>query len=222
VSLYGVDIPSIAGNILPPDKRNTNMLAFVKALVSPIQYVVNLFLGSYRSGSPAPIWTSGAYPLGVRVRYNFAVYEAIVDGTTDVPTVATSWRLVQSNFIGVSERVLYNGQKVILEYALNKWFGTNFVQPNGTSDIYVTTNTVAAYPFLVGATEDLSSSTYYANSTEYIIDSYSFTGNYRLTIHMPSAVYTALSTVSAMRDPIVRAFADKYIPAGISYNIVTY
>jgi hypothetical protein len=223
-SIYNVDYGSLGAELLPPNKRQPRMLAFVRALLSALQYVLNLFLFSYRTGSPMAAWSNvTTYSAGQRVQYNRSIYESLSNSNTATPTNAAWWRLVQTNFLGVEERMAYSGQKVVIEYALNRYFSTAFVQPGaGTSDIYLTTNTPPVYPFIVGAVNASTSTTYPTYSTEMVLNSYSFTGNYRFTIHMPTAVYTALSSVSAARDKIVRSFADNYVPAGIAYNIVTY
>jgi hypothetical protein len=224
MSIYTVDFGSLGAELLPPNKRKPRMLAFIKALLAPLQYVLNLFLQSYRTGAPVGAWSGAAtYSAGQRVRYNQAVYESLINLNTATPTDTASWRRILANFIGVEERMAYNGQKVVLEYALNRYFSTNFLQPGtGTSDIYLTTNTPPVYPFIVAALPGVSSTTYPAYSTEVILNSYSFTGNYRFTIHIPVGVYTALSTIPSSRDLIVRGFADNYVPAGVAYNITTY
>lgn len=222
-SIYTVDYASLGTELLPPDKRKTNMRAFVTAILSPVQYALNLFLGSYRTGNPSAPWVAGTYAKGARVQYGRAIYESLADSNTAIPSDTNWWRQIQANFLGVEERVKYNGQKVVLEYALNRYFSTTFVQPGaGTSDIYITTNTPPAYPFVVGALIATSSTTYPTYSTEFVLNGYTFIGNYRMTIHMPSGVYTALSTTTSARDNIVRQFVDTYIPAGISYQIVVY
>ena len=224
MSIYTVDTGSLGAELLPPDKRQPRMLAFVRAILSALQYVINLFLQSFRTGNPSPIWSSlSTYSKGQRVQYNRSVYESLIDANVATPTNTTSWRKIQANFLGVEERQAYNGQKVVLEYALNRYFSTTFVQPGaGTSDIYLSTNTPPVYPFISAGVSGASSTTYPTYSTEMVLNTYSFTGNYRFTIHVPTAVYTALSTVSGARETIVRSFVDNYVPAGITYNITTY
>jgi hypothetical protein len=178
-------------------------------------------MNSFRTGSTATLWTAGTYALGAQVIYQNQVYESSKTSNTDTPPSAT-WRLIQTNYIGVFEQVAYNGQKIVLEYALNKWFKTTFRQPPSVSDIYITLNTLPIYPFIVGGNEQNSSSVFNNTSSEFVINAYSFTNNYRATINFPSAVYSALSSVVSARDKIVRAFVNQYIPAGITYQIVTY
>jgi hypothetical protein len=108
---------------------------------------------------------------------------------------------------------------VVLEYALNKWFGTVFRQPPTLSDIYILNNAVLTPVFVVGASEDESSDIFGDISSEFIIDDYDFTTAYAFSIYIPTAVYDALG---AAKESIVRNFADKYVIAGILYNITPY
>lgn len=208
--------------MLPPDKRFRRTVAWVKILLSPIQYLRDLWFGSYRTGSTAPVWVAGTYAKYAQVRYNKIVYESLKNGNTDVPTVATSWKIVQQNFIGLSERILYTGEKLLLEYAMNKWFGTVFRQPNNVSDIYITNNTISIAVFRSANTENFSSVVYANVSSEYVINQYSFTLAYNFTINCPLAVFNALDPTLVNNEKIFRSFVDKYVPAGITYNIVTY
>lgn len=221
-TIYDIDFEGFSEQMLPVDKRTTRTIAWLKALLSPIQYLRDLFFGSYRTGSDAPLYTAGTYAKYARVRYNKIVYESLKAGNTDLPTVTASWKIVQQNFIGLSERVLYNGQKLTLEYAMNTWFGTTFRQPNNQSDIYITNNTLAIPVFRVARIESGSSVVFNDYSSELVINNYSFAVQFNFTINCPVAVYNALDAVAANREKIFRSFVDKYVPAGITYNIVTY
>jgi len=115
------------------------------------------------------------------------------------------------------------GEKLNLEFALNTWFDTVFRQPPAVSDIYLVTNAIAVSPvFRVGASELESTSVYSNISTELVINDYTFTDEYNLSIMVPVAVYNALGSTNDIRDSIIRNFADKYVNAGITYDIITY
>jgi hypothetical protein len=222
-TIYDIDYSKYAVQMLPPDKRFTKQVAWVKILLSPIQYLRDLFFGSYRTGSTVSIWVnSSPYSKYAQVIYNKIVYESLINNNSDLPTVTTSWRVVQPNFIGLSERILYNGSKVVLEYALNKWFGTVFRQPNNVSDIYITNNSISISPFRVGGLESISSTVNNLTSSEFIMQSYTLTVTANFTIHCPVAVYNALDTGMINNEKIFRAFVDRYIPAGVTYSITTY
>lgn len=221
-TIYDIDFSKFAPQMLPPDKRFTRSVAWVKILLSPLQYLRDLWFGSYRTGSTAPAYAAGTYAKYAQVRYNKIVYESLKSGNTDLPTVTASWKVVQQNFIGLSERILYTGQKLTLEYAMNTWFGTTFRQPTNVSDIYITNNTLAIPVFRVAGDEDSSSVVFNETSSEFVINDYNFAVQFNFTINCPVAVYNALDTVAANREKIFRAFVDQYVPAGLTYNIVTY
>lgn len=224
MSIYDIDYSQTGPLLLPPDKRNRGLKSFVKVLLSPMQWDADLHFKDYRIGSLAPGWlNSTTYAKYDRVKYNFAIYESI--GSTNLnhlPTDTNYWFVVQPNFIGISERVLYNGITLTLTYALNKRFGTLFRQPNNVSDIYIGNNVPPIPPFIFGYSESNSSSFFPQISTEYFINSYSFTTNYNFNINVPVAVYNALDPFPANRDKIFRAFVNGIIPAGITFNIITY
>ena len=210
--------------MLPPDKRFTKIVAWVTVLLSPVQYLRDIWFGSYRTGSTATAWVNtNPYPKYALVKYtNKVIYESLVDNNTAVPTDATKWRVAQQNFIGLSERIQYNGQKLVLEYAMNKWFGTTFRQPPNIPDIYITRNSIPVSVFRCGGIEHISSIVYTTTSSEYIINSYTLTLGSNFIIHCPVATYNALANTDAQRDKIFRAFVDLYLPAGITYTIQVY
>lgn len=222
MSIYDINFNTLATETLPPDKRFTRMVAFVRILLSPLQYLNNLWFVGYRTGTTAPAYTSGTYAKYAQVKYNKIVYESLVAGNTALPTDTTKWKVVQQNFIGLFERITYNGQKLVLEYALNKWFGTTFRQPPSVSDIYVSTNSIGIPVFRIGGTESISSSVSNASSSEFVINNYTIAVQYNFTIYVPVAVYNALDSTMLNNEAIFRSFANKYIPAGLTYNITTY
>lgn len=224
MSIYDIDYTDVGNQLLPPDKRGAYMRSWVATLFKPLQYLSNLWLNDYRAGSSAaPFLISTTYAIGDKVLYKASVYESIVAGNLGhTPPNDAYWVRVQDNFIGVFERVQYNGNTLILTYALNKYFGTTFRQPPNVSDIYLQANAKPADVFIVGATEAQSSVVFSNNSSEFVINGYTFTDYANLTIFMPVAVYNALDTVAANREKIVRNFADRYIVAGIIYQVQTY
>jgi hypothetical protein len=110
----------------------------------------------------------------------------------------------------------------VLEWAMNKWFGTTFRQPPNVSDIYITNNSVPIEVFRCGGIEDISSVVYSNNSSEFVINNYSFTVAFNFTINVPEAVFNALDPTLVNNEKIFRAFVDRYVPAGVTYTIQTY
>lgn len=224
-TIYDINFNNAAPSLLPPDKRFVKQVQWVRMLLSSLQYLRDLWFGSYRTGSIAPIWVNSApYAKYQQVKYsvNNQIYESLINNNSDIPTVATSWQVVQTNFIGLSERILYNGQTLVLTYAMNKWFGTTFRQPNAQSDIYITNSTVPVAFFRSSSVEKASSSVSTGSSSEFVVNAYTFAPPINFTIYCPVAVYNALDPSLVNNNKIFRGFVDKYVPAGITYTITTY
>ncbi|HWB91962.1 MAG TPA: hypothetical protein VG605_08925 [Puia sp.] len=223
MSIYDVDFSKAGPQLLPPDKRKPRLVALVAAFLSALQWLRDLWFTSFRTGPTAQNWLSTTtYAKYDQVVYGIYVYMSLRDNNTDVPTTAQSWIMVLSNFIGMSERILYNCQTLVLTYALNKRFMTTFRQPPNVSDIYIGTFAKPVSVFVVGGIEANSSKVYTSGSSEYVIDAYSFADYVNMTIYVPVAVYDSLDPVDANRQIIIRSFADKYMAAGIIYTITTY
>jgi len=228
MSIYDITYSQKAIELIPPDKRDVENIVWVQSLLNQNQYIRDKYLGDYNTGATYPLWAiATAYSKGNRVIYKGAVYESLTNSNTgNQPIEGQYWTLYQKNFIGVAERVYYNGQKIVLEWALNKWFNTTFRQPPLVSDIFIDTNTPALTCFIVGASADgittNSSSIFSDRSSQYIEYTYNAPIFYNATINIPIIVYTALDAVAINREKIVRNFADLYFPAGITYNIAAY
>lgn len=199
--------------LLPPHKRKPKYLALIRVLSEPMQYLHDLFFTDYLNGSNAPIYIAGLYNPGDRVRWiDNGIYEAIVVTGND-PSIASDWMRVQDVFIGLNERAAYNSQKIVLEFLLNRYFAPN------TTDIYITNNPLNNNVFIIGETEFQSSIVYASEfySTNFVRDAYAF-NTFSFTVFIPTAVFAALNN----EEGVIRAIADKYVLAGITYDIQTY
>lgn len=223
-SIYDITYANRVVDLLPPDKRYIRMVQYLRAMVKELQKLHTDIFTEYRLGSTASAWLVGStYTMGNRVNYAGRVYESIKDSNTgNLPTDTAYWRLFLNSSIGVEERLMYNHQTLVLEYACNRRFGTVFRQPPLQSDIYIGTNVPSVPVFVVGGVEDNSSVTYSVTSSEYIINSYNFTAFNNFTVYVPLAVYNAVSADNAAREKIFRNFIDQYNTAGIRYNVATY
>jgi len=219
--IYDINYPQQLIELLPPDKRYKNIVAWLTACsTSTLQYLRDALLGDYRNGSTVSGWAAGTYARGAKVNYKKGIYVSLADGNTALPTDTNNWYLQQDFFIGLNERLMYNGDNLVLTYALNKWFQTTFRQPgNGVSDIYITTNAIAANVFVVGYDEHESSAAGFDGSDQYVTNNYTFGTQFNAVINVPSAVYAALGTAA---EALVRSFVDTYIYAGVTYTIITY
>jgi hypothetical protein len=213
-SFYDIDFNKFAIKLLPPDKRYTRLVAFVRVLLSPLQYNRNITFGTYRTGNPAPVWVAGTYNKYDQVQYRKAVYESLKAGNTATPDDAAAWRLIQADFLGMDERIKYNGQRLVIEYALNKYLGTTFRQPPLTSDTTISLIPPVLAGFLIGQT--VAESVGQTTSSATIGLPSPFYQAYNFNILTPSAVLAANSVEG------IRAFVRRYIPASINFQITPY
>lgn len=221
--MYVLDYLIAIQDLLVPDKRTDNIVAFNNGLVgNTSQLHINLFSTYKNANFSLTEWSAGTYVRNYLVRYGKSIYISAIAGNTDEPTFTDNWVLVSENYLGSDFRLAIRGEKLILEYALNVWFETTFRQPPSVSDIYITTNTILNDVFRVGDTEFASSKVSDLRSTELVGNSYTFSAQYNMTIHVPTAVYNALATTTDAREAIFRNFADRYVNAGLTYNIITY
>ncbi len=123
--------------------------------------------------------------------------------------------IVTNEFIGASERIKYSSQKLLFEYALNKSLFT--------TGIYIENNFIASdVVFLMGNSGEVSSLMpnssvnqihYLGNTPNYVTDTNDF------TIYVPTIWYASLGTYN---EQLIRNIADKYVLAGITYNVTAY
>lgn len=212
-----IDYVNLITNLLPPDKRTPVRIAFLTAYAQRIAVDSSIYFQQYIQGSSDQMYAPGTYSRRAIVIYNGQVFQSKFDNNNALPTDATMWRLIAPSFIGVDQRISFRVEKIIFEYALNLRFNTVFRQPPGTSDIYITTNYKNLNAFIVGYTEAGASDIGYdatVNAIGDVNDDYS--PYYQLTINVPTAVYAAVGLGA------IKSFADKYVVAGIFYNVVTY
>jgi hypothetical protein len=112
----------------------------------------------------------------------------------------------------LKERILYNGSKLVLEYALNKQYGTVFRHPAAQSDIYITQLSSVIDGFLVGNSEAFCSSIGATTSSDFIGSIYTSVYLNHFQINIPTAAYTT--------DKAIRNFVNQYIPSSIKFTIV--
>lgn len=230
-TIYDIDFNLQAENIIPPDKRKTKLLAYLKALVLPVQILRDRFFNWYANGlTPgidADFWVlgMGVGPEEYVIGPDNAVYECVnslgVSPSMIAPGLDTeNFVKIQDVYIGLRERLKYNSRKIVLEYILNKWFR---VDPLPSDQIYIENHEIYGTFFILGETGETSSSM--ADSS--LNQSY-FLGNvytydpYAFTIWVPAAVFAAIDPDPTTAENIVRSIADKYVIAGMIYNVDTY
>lgn len=184
---------------------------------------------------------AGIAPIGGYIVPQNPPASALVNGASALAWLSGYyWIPVQPNFIGANERASYSCNKIIFEYALNKWFGGTFRQPSaGVSDIYLVTNTdtnnqLYIYSSVVG---DAIFSTP-RQDTQFEFSQTPSATVVDFNMYFPVAMYNALVDTSVeaavgagyiakpstytLRNARVRSFADTINCAGMVYNIITY
>ena len=214
---YDININPVIIELLPPDKRKSNTLQLVNALFSPLQWARNLLFDTYYNGLTVLNYEVREYSYLEQAVYQKKVYSSLIDGNNNLPTDSVTWLMIQDNFIGVKERLLYNGSRLVLEYALNKQFGSVFRQPDNISDIYITNNDPILDGFIVGETDDYCSSVGQTTSSDAIGGDLPYIYINNFTINIPTAVLDLTETGNTES---VRNFVNKYIPASIKYEII--
>lgn len=216
-------------NMLPLEQRLPYWKIFVRSLVSPIVWLYELFNFYMYNSVDTGYWSSiVTYSTGDKVRDISGVYESLVDGNLNNAITDTAyWYKVLDYFIGADERAVYNGRKINFEWELNRYFGTTFVQPDDPvtptpSEIFISNKVITQTSFITGSND--ASVVYSYSSSGYVFGTevYGFASSYNFYIHIPLAVYNALGSTDAIRESIVRAFADKYTAVGTFYSIITY
>lgn len=231
MGLYDININSQSTDLIPVEKRSVENKRLLVSLLSVFSRQWNIFL-AYLKGADNPlsanIWAAGTYTLGNYIIYQPTgqVYECTVASTTEIPSTSTDWKLVLDSFIGTNESQYFNGSVEMLVYALNRRFSTTFVNdPNvQTSDIYLETLTDSDAMFQIGYTDSESSAIgeITVNTTEQLTYNDTVSYNNAFNIKIPVADYNALGATSAQRTASVKNFANKYIVAGIYYDVIPY
>lgn len=204
------------------------MIAWLTVLVKPAQLEQDLIANDYDNGSTAPFYSGIIYVPGDRViGTDNALYECIANVGGIPPPNAQYWLKLLDTYIGVQERIKYNGQKLVLEFALNRFFRTVFRQPVLISDIYIENNDWAEFFYIGGSNDDPTSHVYGGNNPGdgFVINDNN-AAQESFTIFIPESggspipgFYTSLQPYA---DQKIRAIADKYAIARVLYSISTY
>lgn len=225
-SIYDIDFDLQADNLNHPLRRKTKISAFLHSLVYPLQRLRDFFFNNYDVTATYSDYSGAtAYVYGDMVIWtDKCIYELIsATSTGNAPSDTANWIKLNDTFIGVSERVKYNSQKLLFEYALNKFFR---VAALPADQIYITNNLIDAGVNFLMNTGSSESSVMPLNSVYQIhymglMPTYQ-TSVYDYTIFVPAAVYAALGSTANDREYSIRNFADKYNLAGMQYDIQTY
>ena len=225
-----IDINDLAVQALPPNYRLPKFEIMSRALLSPLDTLNRIFI-DYQYGDAFTDWYSPtfAYSKGDKTKTLFGVYVSTQDGNIGndpLDNKSTYWYKILPCYIGATERSKYTANKIIFEYALNRYLGTTFrdytddlYTPN--SDIYIETDSPTVTSFVMYPDSASSSDMYPGFSTGYLLEPpvYSASSSYAFTIYVPAAFYASLGTTA---EQIIRSFADKLCVTGVTYTIATY
>ena len=238
MSTLQFDIPAYVENQLPPMYRLPKFRLLFIACLYAVQWRFENWK-EYQDGAAWPPYNPAhSYAAGERCMYLTGNYESLTAGNTgnNPATNATNWILINGDFIGMTERLKYNGKIITLTWALNRHFGTqwrnlpwpapyDFGTGTGTyPDIYITTVVPAKTSFLMHPTADKSSRMYPTGSTGLLINPplYAIATTYAFTVHVPIAVYNAQGSTDAIRSAVFNQFINKYKVVNTNFTIATY
>lgn len=217
MAIYDYDNQIVGEQLTPPVLRTTKQIAWINTLTAAVQNLWSLIFEDYRVGSVYPDYGFFTqYYVGDRVLFaDKSIYECISNSLNISCLDTTKWVKVNDIFIGSDERIKYSAQKLLFEYALNKFFIT--------SGIYITNNFIDVGDVFVMDTDSTESSvmpldSFYQEDYMDLTATYA-SGIYDYTIFVPIADYT---TLGSSANAIIRTFADKYNLAGMQYDIQTY
>lgn len=167
---------------------------------------------------------------------------------SDASSLTSQWVKISVDFRGTEERVKYNGSHLVLEYILNRFFQysvlaqplvfrqpTAFVAQNATpslsyytpkADIFIDINIIKNFAFIFA--NDISASFFKNNKQEnFYMNDFDFGAN-NLTIYVPNSGgspnpgwWTAFNA-DGNGEQRIRATANRYVIAGLNYDIQTY
>ena len=219
MALFDINFNQLAEHLIPPDKRLPKFRAFIRAILNGIHYNNTQFT-LYRDGSSNTYYDySIHYQQGDEVVFNGCKWTSAGNNFEHLPGTDTFWDLQEINPIGSNERIHYNGQKLLLEYALNRRVGLQFRQPGNISDIYITNNAIQNIGFPVGQSELNSAAYYLDHSIGGIVNETYVASSIQFTIHIPVTFYTTYFNDNFIS---FRSFVDQLIPAGLTYTCTTY
>ena len=225
MAIYDYDNQIVGEQLMPPVLRTDKQLSWINTLTAHVQNLWYLIFEDYRVGSVYPNFNiATTYDLGNRIIWDDkCIYEATSVTILGVgqsfsgvyPNNTVFWTKVNDIFIGSDERVKYSAQKLLFEYALNKFFIS--------SGIYITNNFIDVGDVFVMDTDSTESSvmpldSFYQEDYMDLTATYA-SSIYDYTIFVPIADYTSLGSSA---NAIIRTFADKYNLAGMQYDIQTY
>jgi len=231
-NIYKVDENYLVKSLLPPDKRQPIHTSWLEALNSQMQFINDKDV-AYIYGSTYSSWTSSAtYSLGARVFGGLTYNNNIFQSTTNLNhnnqlSNSNYWELFTDDRIGMTEKYMMMDEKITMEFALNRHFGTTFSQPNGVthstvrSTIYIDDNQLAATTFYMSPSNFNSSTMYPSSSSAYMNPigiQGGFYSNSNYTVWVPTWF---MPQIPGMTQSVIN-FVNKYNYYSITFDVKTY
>lgn len=229
---YDCDFALQAQRLTPITKRQDIRLAINECISAPIQRNRDNFFNYYVNGDDSAVWDIGTnYDRYDRVNYHNRIYECTDAIIAELPTNTDYWVQVVVDFRGVNERIKYNCQKIILEWILNRWFGTTFRQPSlaGTpSDFYIVNNDrdgdifyTSEFSLLDGVYQPGSVPQFASQMEDYIGESSAFTSSANFTVYYKLTDIPVAVPIDPKYYQMVNLM-NKYKIAGSTVEYVSY
>jgi len=224
MSIYDYDAEIVGEQLTPPDLRKPKFMAFLYVMVSAIKEYVYNFFNDFSKGSSYLFYNPlTVYSLGNKVVYSDRKVYMYINNTPssgNLPIDTNYWSVSNNNFIGIDEQVKYTSQIITFEYLMNKWF----FNTGATDQIYIQNNNNVSSVFVMGQSGQTSSAMAVnsLNSTSFMAVSPTFSVQYNFTIYVPSALFATLGNTPQNREQAIRNYADKFVLAGIIYNVTTF
>lgn len=225
-----IDLNAFITSLLPPQLRTADNKDYVKALNVANDWL-NLNFTEYVNGTSYSEYDNlYTYSKGDRVDgtqiLNGFIYESLQDGNLGNSLTDTNyWLPVVNNSVGAWERSRFCANKMTFEWALNRYFGTNFRQNllvdsyYERSDIYIDDSAGDIVSFLISddnPTGYIPGYYYEDTSMGYITETGTFVASEQYIIWVPLDVFNRFTEV------LFRKIIDKYNYYSIKYKIQTY
>ena len=235
-SIIGINIQQIINNFLPSVMRQPKNINYLTALATDTTTLESQAMANVLGGLTYAVWSGSTnYVITNRVTVGLITYECILTppvGLFPATINTTYWLVINSDNIGLNERLNYNCGMLQLQYVLNKrfnytqgtWTGTNILPPynNSVPNIYIVTN--PSYPPILYSSPNGYQTTYTApkGASQFWYcppNGFTTAGLFNYTIYVPIALATAMG---AMYVGIITGEVNKYNAAGITFNVTTY
>ena len=160
--------------------------AWIVTIAKPLSLLHSILLLRFWDGdNSAKYNNANAYLVGNTVRFRNKIYLCVKDAAIGVtPTNTLYWVKMLDSWIGLKERLHYNGQVIILEFLLNRWFEFD------PQLIYIENLDTSVGTFVIGETELESGDIGYSETTttSYITEDFTDVLKDNFVVNYPSSI----------------------------------